>query len=112
MQAFEAVEAHMGALVKIKLFASDCREARAALLEAFGRIAALGAILSDYNPASELNRICRAAPGRPVSVSPELFRVLEFAQRLAIETDGAFDVTAGPLNRLWRQARLFGELPD
>ena len=111
-QLFEAVEPHMGALVKIKLFASDRREASAALIEAFGCIGRLDTILSDYNPESELNGICRAAAERPVCVSPELFRVLQFAQRLAMETDGAFDVTAGPLNRLWREARRHGQLPD
>lgn len=112
MELFEAVEPHMGALARIRLFASDYREANAALDEAFGRIARLDAILSDYNAESELNRICRAAAERPVTVSPDLFRVLESAQRLATETDGAFDVTAGPLNRLWREARRHRELPD
>jgi thiamine biosynthesis lipoprotein len=102
----------MGALVKIKLFAADDREANAALREAFGRIARLDAILSDYDPESELNRVCRGAPERPVPVSADLFRVLQFAQGLAMETDGAFDVTAGPLNRLWRDARRYRTLPD
>jgi len=111
-QLFEAVEPHMGALVKIKLFASDGREANAALLGAFGRIARLDTILSDYHPESELNRICRFASERPVVVSPDVFRVLQFAQCLAKETDGAFDVTAGPLNRLWREARRHQQLPD
>jgi len=111
-QLFEAVEPHMGALVKIKLFASNGREASAALLEAFGRIARLDTILSDYNPESELNRICLAAAKRPVVVSPDLFRVLQSAQRVAIDTDGAFDVTAGPLIRLWREARRYCQLPN
>jgi thiamine biosynthesis lipoprotein len=111
-QLFEAVEPHMGALVKIKLFASDRREADAALLQAFGRMARLDMILSDYNPESELNRVCLAAAERAVCVSPDLFRVLQSAQWLATETDGAFDVTAGPLNRLWRAARRHRQLPD
>lgn len=111
-QLFETVEAHMGALVKIKLLAADQREARAALFEAFGRIARLDLLLSDYNPESELNRVCRAAAERAVSVSDDLFLVLQTAQRLAIETDGAFDITAGPLNRLWREARRYRQLPD
>lgn len=111
-QLFEAVEPHMGALVKIKLFASNRRAAKAALLEAFGRIARLDTIFSDYKPESELNRICRFAAEHPVVVSPDLFRVLQSAQCLAKETDGAFDVTAGSLNRLWRDARRHRQLPD
>jgi thiamine biosynthesis lipoprotein len=111
-QLFEAVESHMGALVKIKLVAADCDEADAALREAFARIAGLDAILSDYNPASELNRICRDAVKSRVAVSSDLFQVLQAAQGRALESDGAFDVTAGPLNRVWREARRHRELPD
>lgn len=111
-QLFEAVEPHMGALVKIKVVASDYGDARPALREAFARIASLDTILSDYNPASELNRICRDAAKSPNSVSADLFQILRTAQGLALETDGAFDVTAGPLNRMWREARRYHQLPD
>jgi len=41
-----------------------------------------------------------------VHVSEDLFRVLEAAQKLAAETDGAFDVTIGPVTHLWRQCKL------
>ena len=59
-QPFEAVEPHMGTLVRIKLFAADTAQAREAFQAAFARIAQLDAILSDYQPESELNRLCRA----------------------------------------------------
>src|SRR5947209_4567517 len=48
----------------------------------------------------------------PVRVSDELFFVLEKAQELAKRTDGAFDVTVGPIVRLWRFARKAQRLPD
>jgi thiamine biosynthesis lipoprotein len=68
--------------------------------------------MSDYAPASELNGVCRQAGGAPVAVSEDLFRVLARAQELAAATSGAFDVTCGPVVRLWRRARRTGELPD
>jgi thiamine biosynthesis lipoprotein len=37
--------------------------------------------------------------------------VLNRAQALAMRTDGAFDVTAGPYVNLWRRARRLHELP-
>jgi len=109
---FEAVEPHMGTLVRIKLYADGALQAKGAFRAAFDRIAQLDDALSDYKPESELNRICRTAVARPVEAGAELFRVLEASQKLAAETDGAFDVTLGPVIRLWRQARITNRLPD
>lgn len=111
LEPFEAVEPHMGTLVRIKLYASGPPQAEAAFRAAFDRIAQLDEALSDYKPDSELNRICRTAAGRPVKAGPDLLLVLEASQQLAAETGGAFDVTLGPVIRLWRQARLDRRLP-
>lgn len=105
LQPFEAVEPHMGSLVRIKLYAPDAALAKAGFEAAFGRIAALDQKLSDYRDDSELNRVCAGAVGHPVKVSEDLFRVLWASQKLAEQTDGAFDITLGPVIRLWRQAR-------
>jgi thiamine biosynthesis lipoprotein len=109
---FEAVEPHMGTLVRIKLYAAGVEQARDAFRAAFGLIAGIDAALSDYKPESEVSRLSRAAAGEPVPVSEDLFRVLSVAQELAASTDGAFDVTLGPVTRLWREARKRGEPPD
>lgn len=109
---FEAVEPHMGTLFRIKLYAGDERQAGAAFRAAFERIAALDADLSDYNPQSELNRLCRGGAGHATAVSEDLFRVLAASQKVAAQTGGAFDVTLGPVIRLWREARRSRRLPD
>lgn len=109
---FEAVEPHMGTPVRIQLYAPNERRAAAAFRLAFARIAQLDAVLSDLQPLSELNRICRDAVGRPAAASADLFQVLAASQKLAEETGGAFDVTMGPVMRLWRQAREQNRLPD
>jgi FAD:protein FMN transferase len=99
LQRFEAVEPHMGTLVRIQVYATGVAQARAVFQAGFERIAALDEALSDYKPRSGLNRL-------PGVASVDLFRVLEAAQALAVETDGAFDVTVGPLTRLWRAGRV------
>lgn len=109
---FEGVEPHMGTLARITVFAPDEAAARVALRAGFDRIAALNATLSDYLPDSELSRITREAVGREVEMSRDLCRVLSRAQALAEATDGAFDVTQGPVIRLWREARRLKRLPD
>lgn len=68
--------------------------------------------MSDYKETSELNRFCRKAVKNPVTISPELFRVLSHSQRLAARSEGAFDVTIGVVVRLWRRARRTNLLPD
>ncbi len=112
LKRLEFVEPHMGTLFRITVYAPDAAVARAAATAAFARVKQLDDALSDYNPGSELSRLTRHAPGEWVPISNDLFRVLEAAQRLARETGGAFDVAAGHLIRLWREARKTGRLPS
>ena len=112
LKLYEAVEPHMGTLFRIKLYAPDEPAAAHAFRAAFDRVAALDDTLSDYKPASELNRICKNAVGSPVMVSDDLLRVLTASQQLAVATGGEFDITLGPVIHLWRQARKDGRVPD
>jgi thiamine biosynthesis lipoprotein len=102
----------MGTLVRITVYAPDEEHARAAFRAGFDRIRDLDALLSDYKPDSELNRIAKTAVARPTRVSDDLFTVLRASQELAIATDGAFDITQGPVIQLWRKARASGQPPD
>ena len=112
LHRYEAVEPHMGTLVRITLYASGEDVAKEAFRAAFDRIRDLDGILSDYRPDSELNQITKAAVGRAVRVSEELFTVLAASQELAEATGGAFDITQGPIVRLWREARKTARVPD
>ena len=109
---FEFSQPHMGTRFRIVLYAPDAALAARASDEAFERIARLDNTMTDYQSGSELMSLCRKAGGPPVAVSDDLFRVLEESQRLAARTRGAFDITAGPVIRLWRRARRRRELPD
>ena len=101
----------MGTLFSIKLYTTSEARAESVFEKAHARIAELDEMLSDYRADSELNRLPRQA-GRPVKVSPDLFTVLAASQKLAEQTNGAFDITLGPVIRLWRQARRDRRLPD
>ena len=112
LHRYEAVEPHMGTLVRITLYAPGEQAAKDAFRAAFDRIRHLDGILSDYRPDSELNQITRATVGRAVRVSEDLFAVLAASQELAEATGGAFDITQGPVVRLWREARATARVPD
>jgi thiamine biosynthesis lipoprotein len=57
-------------------------------------------------------QLCHKAGGGPVPVSEPLFYVLARAQEVSRLSHGAFDVTVGPVVKLWRRARQTQELPD
>ncbi len=102
----------MGVDFHLKFYAKDRPTAERIARKTYARVEALNAIFSDYHPASELNRLCQKPQGHPVKVSRDLFEILQRAQILARETDGAFDITAGPMIRLWRTARKQQKLPS
>jgi FAD:protein FMN transferase len=112
LQRYEAVEPHMGTLVKISLYTSDEQSAATAFRAAFDRIADLDRILSDYKPDSELNQLTGKAVGHAVPASNDLCTVLAASQELAEATRGAFDITQGPVIRLWRAARVERRVPE
>ena len=102
----------MGVPWTITLHAASRTAGQAALVAAFAEVARLEAILSDYDPHSELSRLSAAAPmSDPVPVSTDLWRVLTRSVALRDASDGAFDPTVGPLTTLWRQARRSERLP-
>jgi thiamine biosynthesis lipoprotein len=108
---FEQVE--MAVPIRAVLYAADRETAAAAANAAFARIHRLNIVMSDYDETSELRRLCdTAGEGKAVAVSADLWRVLVCAQEISGRCDGAFDVTVGPVVRLWRQARRLHELPS
>lgn len=109
---YEFTQPHMGTVFRIILYAPDSKTATRASNAAFARIAQLDSIMSDYQPTSELSLLSDCAGGRPIKTSHDLFRVLAKAQEIARQSNGAFDITAGPIIHLWRRARRERELPD
>jgi FAD:protein FMN transferase len=114
LRRFEFEEPQMGVPFRIVLYATNEAHAEKAADAAFTRIAELNAIMSDYETDSELSKLSRSSEeGSPeVRVSEDLWHVLEPAQKLAAETDGAFDITIGPCVAMWRKARREQEFPD
>jgi thiamine biosynthesis lipoprotein len=112
LRRFTFEEPHMGTLFRLVFYTSDEAAAQQAAKEAFARIAELNRIMSDYLADSELTKLCQQAGGSPVEVSDDLFAVLAKAEEIATATDGAFDVSVGPVVRLWRKARKEKALPD
>jgi thiamine biosynthesis lipoprotein len=101
----------MGVDARIVVYAKDQAAAEDACAAGFEKMAALDTIMSDYRKNSELTLLCNGAGGPATPVSPDLFRILQKSIAVSGRSEGLFDVTVGPLVRLWRQARKTAILP-
>lgn len=112
LRRFEFTRVEMAMPVRIVLYSESEEAATKAATAAFDRFRILNGILSDYDPESEVSRLSRSAgSGQCIPVSDDLWRVLERARQVSEATNGAFDITIGPVSRLWRRSRRRGELP-
>lgn len=91
----------MGTSMQVQAIGGDEAARRSAIDEAFAAIAEVDRLMSNYRSDSELSHVNREAARGPVVVSDPLLRVIEAAQRVSANSNGAFDVTVGPLVRLW-----------
>lgn len=112
LSRFTFVQYHMGVDARLVVYAKDKTSAETACIAAFARIATLDGIMSDYRKDSELMKLCDKAGSAPVHVSPDLFKVLKRGKEVSRLSNGAFDMTVGPLVALWRQSRKTTTLPD
>jgi thiamine biosynthesis lipoprotein len=101
----------MATTFRISCYAADRAVAEKAADACFARIAGLNQIFTDYDPTSELMRLCAPDAMYPMAVSPAMLDLLHRSIELARITDGAFDPTCGHLSQLWRRARRQGKLP-
>ena len=81
-------------------------------IEALDLVEKLEAQMTVYRPESEISTINREAACGPVDVESELFDLLARSVALWKVTDGAFDITAGPLSEVWGFARRQGRMPS
>ena len=113
VERFELSQTEMAIPIRIVLYTVDNATAAKAAEAAFSRFHQLNAVFSDYDPQSELRRLCdTSGGGKAVHVSDDLWRVLVRAQQLSERSQGAFDATIGPVVHLWRSARQTKELPS
>lgn len=91
----------MGTSMRVEVYGGDEATRRQAADEAFAAIAEVDRLMSDYRTDSELTMVNRTAALRGVAISPPLFAVLEAAERVSRQSNGAFDIAVRPLTELW-----------
>jgi thiamine biosynthesis lipoprotein len=77
----------------------------------FEQIEQLEAQMTVYREDSEISLLNQHAFTQTVSVEAQLFGLLSLATQIHRETNGAFDITAGPLIKAWGFFRRQGRVP-
>jgi len=102
----------MGTVLEITLHGGSEREARSLLAELFAAAERLDATMTVFDSQSEISRLNAAAGSGPQAVDPEVAELLSRSIEYSRLTLGTFDVTVGPLVRLWTEAAVANEPPS
>lgn len=81
------------------------------VVDALESLDAIEQRLTIYDESSEISRVNARAATAPQAVSASTFELIRRAIWLSEQTDGAFDITAGPLVRLWGFLQRAGQKP-
>ena len=86
-------EAIMGTLIRVELWSEDPKIGKRAIDDVMAEMRRIDLAMSPYKEASELSKINREAAKTPVAISRELYDLIVRAQKLSVQTGGAFDIT-------------------
>jgi FAD:protein FMN transferase len=109
---YEESRVSMACTYSIIAYGREGQEIKQIVREALDEVDRIDRLMSHYKKDSPLSEINREASKRPVRVEPELFDFISECLRYSRESDGAFDITVGPLMKAWGFFRGEGRLPS
>jgi thiamine biosynthesis lipoprotein len=109
---YEDSRVSMACAYTIAAYGPEMARLRQAVTAAFDEVDRIDRLMSNYKASSPLSRINREAAVSPVKLDAELFEFLDLCLRYSRESDGAFDVTVGPLMKTWGFFRGEGRMPS
>lgn len=108
---YEDSRVSMACTYSIEAYGDDLQKLKQAVTEAFDEVDRIDRLMSHYKPDSPLSRINREAAKHPVKVETELLNFLMDWRNFSRTTEGAFDITVGPLMKAWGFFRGEGRMP-
>ena len=101
----------MGTFARVVVIAKHQDAGRKCIRAAIEEIHKVDELMSDYKSDSDIGRVNKKAAEGPVPVSESTFEVLARSIAFSKLTDGAFDITVGPLMDLFREAEKGATAP-
>lgn len=101
----------MGTFAHVVVVANNSTAAEKCVAAALEEIRRVDELMSDFKSDSDIGRANAEAAQHPVQVSESTYEVLRRSVEFSKLTDGAFDVTVGPLVDLFRTAKKTGIAP-
>jgi len=87
-------------------------ESEIALNKAIDEVKRIESLLTEFSETSQTALINQHAGIQPVFVDEEVYRLIKRSKELSALTQGAFDITCGPLKRLYNFKGDTFQLPD
>lgn len=108
---YEDSRISMACAYSIVVYGEEESKLAAAVTAALDEVDRIDRLMSHYKQESPLSKLNRTAASQAVKVEPELFDFIAECLRYSRESDGAFDVTVGPLLKAWGFFRGEGRMP-
>jgi len=109
---YQSTRMSMACVYAIEVYGPDAESLPRAVEQAFDEVDRIDRLMSHYKTDSPLSRLNRTAAREPIAVEPELFDFISEAMRYNRDSDGAFDITVGPLMKAWGFFRGEGRMPS
>ena len=103
---------------QVRLMGSDFEfvivdeEPEMALNNAIDEVKRIELLLTEFSETSQTSLINQHAGVQPVFVDEEVYRLIKRSKELSVLTQGAFDITCGPLKRLYNFKGETFQFPD
>jgi len=107
----EQSETAMGSTYSVAVYGEDQAVMETAVSDAFNEVRRLDDLLSNYKPESEWSQVNHSAAVRPLQLTPELFDLLSACVEYSRASEGSFDISVGPLMRVWGFYKGTGHMP-
>ena len=111
LKLFKKASLTMGTVFETTIYAPDKYVAEKTFNEVVQEINRLDYLMSNYKKESVLSELNRNASAEPAACNKELAGVIEQSLRYSDITDGAFDITIGPLMKKWGFFKKKGRIP-
>jgi thiamine biosynthesis lipoprotein len=108
---YEDSRISMACTYSIVVYGDDAQKLKQAVAAALDEVDRIDRLMSNYKPDSPLSQLNREAAKRPVKVEKELFTFLMECRAFSYQSEGAFDITVGPLMKAWGFFRGEGRMP-